>query len=208
MFPSAEITGTDISPIQPAWVPPNVKFVIDDCLLEWTWPENHFDFVHMRALYGSITDWEELYRQAFRHLKPGGWFQNLESDVRIESDHVSFPPDHVFNTWAELLYKAGNTMGRSFTISQGHEMKELMEKVGFVDVVEKKFKVPLHGWPQDPRLKQAGMLAQLALDQSLDGFGMFLLTQVLGWTRDEAMVLVAKMRKESRKKLNYPWYWT
>lgn len=53
MFPSADVIGTDLSPIQPPWVPPNVHFQIDDCLLDWTWPEDHFDFVHMRALYGK-----------------------------------------------------------------------------------------------------------------------------------------------------------
>lgn len=52
MFPSAEIIGTDLSPIQPAFVPPNVHFQIDDMLLDWTWEEDYFDFVHFRALYG------------------------------------------------------------------------------------------------------------------------------------------------------------
>lgn len=28
--PSAEVIGTDVSPIQPNWVPPNVKFELDD----------------------------------------------------------------------------------------------------------------------------------------------------------------------------------
>jgi hypothetical protein len=54
MYPSAEVIGTDLSPIQPAWVPPNVHFQIDDCLLDWTWPQDHFDFVHIRMLYGEL----------------------------------------------------------------------------------------------------------------------------------------------------------
>ncbi|UQC81420.1 methyltransferase domain-containing protein [Colletotrichum lupini] len=29
-FPNAEVTGIDLSPIQPSWVPPNVKFEVDD----------------------------------------------------------------------------------------------------------------------------------------------------------------------------------
>ncbi|KAI1055889.1 hypothetical protein LB506_009162 [Fusarium annulatum] len=32
-FPGFEVTGTDISPIQPSFVPPNLKFEIDDCTL-------------------------------------------------------------------------------------------------------------------------------------------------------------------------------
>lgn len=35
LFPSATVTGTDLSPIQPSWVPPNVQFEVDDCTDEW-----------------------------------------------------------------------------------------------------------------------------------------------------------------------------
>ena len=38
-YPSALVTGTDLSPIQPSWVPPNCKFEIDDAEREWTHPE-------------------------------------------------------------------------------------------------------------------------------------------------------------------------
>lgn len=34
-YPSAEILGNDISPIQPSLVPPNVKFEVDDIEQEW-----------------------------------------------------------------------------------------------------------------------------------------------------------------------------
>ena len=35
-YPSAEVIGTDLSPIQPKWVPPNVRFEVDDASLDWT----------------------------------------------------------------------------------------------------------------------------------------------------------------------------
>ena len=34
-YPSAIVTGTDLSPTQPSWVPPNVRFEIDDFKDEW-----------------------------------------------------------------------------------------------------------------------------------------------------------------------------
>jgi SAM-dependent methyltransferase len=85
-FPDSQVEATDLSPIQPSWVPPNLKFLIEDCQQEWTWPENHFDFIHVRALFGSISDWDALYEKAFRHTKPGGWYQHLDMDIQIESD--------------------------------------------------------------------------------------------------------------------------
>ncbi|KAK3366571.1 S-adenosyl-L-methionine-dependent methyltransferase [Podospora didyma] len=72
-FHSASVTGTDLSPIQPEWVPPNCSFELDNANLRWNFPDNEFDFVHVRGLTGSITDWEEFYRAAYRCIKPGGW---------------------------------------------------------------------------------------------------------------------------------------
>ena len=108
-FPSATITGTDLSPIQPTWVPPNVKFEIDDAQIAWTWADNWFDFVHLRCLMGSIKDWPHVYREAFRQAhpfpcylleilgvtveltassttKPGGYIEHLDFDIQFTSD--------------------------------------------------------------------------------------------------------------------------
>ncbi|KAK0371589.1 methyltransferase [Colletotrichum limetticola] len=34
-YPSAEVTGVDLSPIQPGWVPSNVRFFVDDVEDDW-----------------------------------------------------------------------------------------------------------------------------------------------------------------------------
>lgn len=60
--------GTDISPIQPAFVPPNCRFELDDAQLEWTFQPNTFDFIHVRALHGGIDDWPTLYGEIFRFV--------------------------------------------------------------------------------------------------------------------------------------------
>lgn len=204
-YPSAEVFGTDLSPIQPSWVPPNLIFEIDDCLLDWTWPEDHFDFIHMRALYGCIPDWTELHRKALRHLKPGGYLEHVEIGCQGLSDHVQLPDDHAFHTWAQSFYAAGEKMERPFTICLPGKSKEHMEEAGFVDIVETRLKLPVNGWPKDTRLKQAGMLFQHALDRDMEGFSMFALTQLLGWTREEVLLLVAQMRKAIRDKSICPY---
>ena len=55
LYPSAIVTGTDLSPIQPTWVPPNVRFEIDDMESEWTYSPDTFDLIHIRGLHGSIA---------------------------------------------------------------------------------------------------------------------------------------------------------
>ena len=34
-YPSAVVTGTDLSPTQPSWVPPNARFEVDDFREDW-----------------------------------------------------------------------------------------------------------------------------------------------------------------------------
>ena len=67
-YPSAEVTGVDISPIQPDFVPPNCRFEVDDINKTWTWDENHFDFVHIRSMPGTVPSWTEFYKKAIGYV--------------------------------------------------------------------------------------------------------------------------------------------
>lgn len=64
LYPEASIIGTDLSPIQPGWVPPNVQFFVDDAESDWTF-DGEFDFVHIRGMLGSTEDWPRLIEQVF-----------------------------------------------------------------------------------------------------------------------------------------------
>ena len=84
--PDIAVIGTDLSPVQPGWVPPNLKFEIEDCTKEWTWDANTFDFVHMRYLFGGINDWVSLFKEGHRTLKGGAYLESVESDPQMHSD--------------------------------------------------------------------------------------------------------------------------
>ncbi|PNP61702.1 hypothetical protein FNYG_13563 [Fusarium nygamai] len=204
-YPSAQVIGTDISPIQPSWVPPNCEFYIDDAQLEWTWPADYFDYIHIRDLYGSIDDWFALYKRAYRHLKPGGWFEDLELDIRAHSDVIT-DPEHIFNRWNRVFQEAGEKMGKTFKIAIGSRMRDFMDDVGFVDVTERKFRLPMSAWGLDPKLKEIGQFVQTFVDGGLEGFGLYLLTQVMGWEYEECQVFIAEMRQALRNKKNNPYY--
>lgn len=68
LYPESTFHGMDLSPIQPDWIPENVSFVVDDIEHEagWTYPENKFDFIHMRHALHSMRDrpalWERIYQ--------------------------------------------------------------------------------------------------------------------------------------------------
>lgn len=207
-YPSAEIIGTDISPVQPSWTPPNCSFQIDDAQLDWTFKKDHFDFVHIRNLYGGIKDWPRLYRQAFDHLKPGGWFENVEIDIEPRSENPAVTNDqaHVFKKWCKLFYEAGDKQGRTFQIACDGRMEKYMRETGFQGIVHKQWKIPIGAWPQDPHLKRIGQYSGLFVDQSLDGFAVFPIGEILGWSQDEVTVLVAQMRKAITDLRSLPYF--
>jgi cyclopropane fatty-acyl-phospholipid synthase-like methyltransferase len=71
--PNATILGTDLSPIQPTWLPPNCAFYVEDVEAEWLYsPDEAFDLIHSRGMVGSISDWNAYYERILTNLTPGG----------------------------------------------------------------------------------------------------------------------------------------
>jgi SAM-dependent methyltransferase len=193
-YPSAVVTGTDLSPIQPEWVPPNCHFEIDDVTLEWTFPDEFFDFIHIRELFGCIPDWDFFFEEAYKHTKPGGWIEIVEHSVQPIADDGTMGPDHFYHTWGKTVIEMGDRFGKTFTIWE--EAKERMERAGFVDIVEVEYKWPINGWSQDKKMKNIGRWNQLRLHDGIEGFMLRLLTQVGGWSLSRAQLHLAQMRKE------------
>lgn len=141
-YPETQVVGTDLSPVQPAFVPPNLSFEIDDCTEQWTWNKDSFDFVHIRYLFGAIKDWTELYRQAFHVTKPGGWVQSCEAEPLVQSDDGSVTPDSAINSlWNKLYSEGGKKTGCSFTVLSENLQRKSLEEAGFVDIQEANYKV-------------------------------------------------------------------
>ncbi|KAH7324204.1 S-adenosyl-L-methionine-dependent methyltransferase [Stachybotrys elegans] len=204
-FPGAEVIGTDISPTQPSWVPPNAKFEIEDCTDRWTFAEDSFDYVHMRYLYGSISDWNALFREAFRACKPGGWVESFEASPRMESDDGSVAETSAINEWGKFFIEGGRKIGRPFTIIDEDLQQKGMEAAGFVDVTTWDFKAPIGGWPKDPKLKEMGLYSQAAMEQDYEGFVLYMANMILGWSMEEVRVYCSQLRREMRSGKAHPY---
>ncbi|KAK4150726.1 methyltransferase domain-containing protein [Chaetomidium leptoderma] len=70
VFPDAEVVGNDLSAVQPRWIPPSVKFEIDDVESPWVY-STPFDFIFCR------------------NLRPGGWAEFQDFDLQYYSDDGS-----------------------------------------------------------------------------------------------------------------------
>ena len=207
-YPLAEVVGTDISPIQPTWVPPNCFFRVEDAQLEWTYPADNFDFVHIRALLGCIDDWPRLYRQVHTALKPGGWFEHYEFTVTLYSDvpEVRDDPNHIFKRWSKAAMEAADRIGKTMRIGVGDQLSQLMHEAGFVNVVQKHYHVPSGAWSSDAKLKTIGAYNLAFLDASLEGFMLFLLREVMGWEYEKIQLFLMEMRKAIRNPKIRPYY--
>ncbi|KAI1381678.1 S-adenosyl-L-methionine-dependent methyltransferase [Hypoxylon crocopeplum] len=199
-YPNCEVIGTDLSPIQPSWCPPNVKFEIDDVEQPWTFAPNTFDYIHIRYMLGGVSDWPKLFKQAFTALKPGGWVESFEVEADYRSDDNTILPDSPFYIWRDLFTEGGKKLGRLFNIITEDVQRKGIAEAGFVDITIKDIKVPMGGWPANPKLKEIGQWAQYTLEQDLEGFVMFVWNTALGRSLDEMQVFLASYRKELRSR--------
>ncbi|KAK1973547.1 hypothetical protein LZ30DRAFT_827928 [Colletotrichum cereale] len=193
----AETRSVDGSLIQPGWVPPNCKSQIDDIEQEWTRPADYFDFIHIRNLEGYVSDWQALYQRAFECTKPGGYIEIKEFDIQCRSQPpgVTLDDKHPFNTWPKYLLGAAGKLGKVRLQCRDHGIAKNLELAGYVDVVEKRWPVPVGPWAKDLLLRAVGAGTLDQLDQSLEGFGTFLLKEVMGREYAEILVFVSEFQK-------------
>ena len=159
-YPSAAVVGTDLSPVQPTMVPPNLKFEIDDFEQEWTFQKDSFDFIHWRLLLASVSDYPKLFRQAFQHTKPGGYMEIHDVDPSQSCDDGTVTEDSSSVRWSQLFYEGCEKAGRPIPPIDSY--KVMMESAGFVDIKEQILKRPSNTWPKDKNLRRIGMVSYLA----------------------------------------------
>ncbi|KAL8985135.1 MAG: hypothetical protein Q9205_001073 [Flavoplaca limonia] len=176
--PNTTVIGTDLSPIQPNTRPPNLNFEIDDCCSDWVYPKDHFDYIHIRQLYGSVADWPKFYRQCYDHLAPGGYIEQVEVNPAPKSDDGSVTPGSPFDECGKLAVRAGESFGKSLMVEEF--MHEEIARAGFTDVVRVKFKWPIGAWSNDARLKELGRWVLIHWYEGLEGWVLRFFTKHMG----------------------------
>lgn len=192
-FPDAQVIGVDLSPIQPEWVPPNVSFEVDDIEQLWLYGDDSFDFVHIRQLTGFISDWPKIYAQAFRVLKPGGYFE-ADDFLGIDCDDSSLPKDSFlsrwFGLWSEGIRRTGKQLPSSHT--------DGLVNAGFESVVHQSIKVPIGTWAKEESDKEIGLYMRQQLVEGCESISLAVLTRFLGWSKEEVDVFLGGFRRELR----------
>ena len=111
-----------------------------------------------------------------RHLKPGGWIEQVEQGVVPKSFDGS-TTGTVFEEWGKVSLAAGDAFGKTLRIVD--EAADKMKKAGFELVTETKYPMPIGPWPKDKTLKKLGSYNRAQWEEGIEGWAMMLLTQVL-----------------------------
>ncbi|KAJ5246019.1 hypothetical protein N7468_001002 [Penicillium chermesinum] len=167
-----------------------------------------FDLIHLRHGIGAFSpeEWDNLLKQCYDNLEPGGWFEQIEMNLVVDCDDDSIPPDSILRTWGPRFSAAGEKSGRPLDITK--TMRATIEKAGFVDVHEKYDKWPIGAWPRDKSLKEAGLVNVQHWLAGMEGYSMYLLTKFgdpVPWTKEEVLVYIAEMRKALKNPHYHPY---
>ncbi|KAK1673892.1 methyltransferase domain-containing protein [Colletotrichum godetiae] len=197
------VCGVDLSAVQPEFVPPNVKFEIDDIDQSWTFSKP-FDYIHSRMMNSSIKDWKAYIHTCFDNLSPGGYLELIEFDAVPTSDDGTLKADSAITKSATLLFDAAAKIGRPFEdISR---MKDVLAETGFKDVHKQLFKWPTNSWPKDPKYKELGIWNHENAIAGWEGFCMAPCTRVHRWSREEVLILMAEARKEFKDRTIHAYF--
>ncbi|KAG5665310.1 hypothetical protein KAF25_009435 [Fusarium avenaceum] len=193
-YPSAEVLGLDLSPIQPTWVPPNVKFMIDDIEDEWLNGDD-FDFVHLRNMIPILKSPVLLLKQIYANMKPGAWVELQDVDGQVHTDDDSIPEDWPLKRFTEIILQA-------FALYETNAHAavfggQYLAEAGFVNIKHNFIKLPYGTWPKDKVMRLVGMYYRTACEEFFPAIGNLHFPQ-LGWEKAEMEVFFAECRQSMR----------
>ncbi|KAB5543128.1 S-adenosyl-L-methionine-dependent methyltransferase [Coniochaeta sp. 2T2.1] len=192
-YPEAEVIGIDLSPIQPAWVPPNVKFMVDDAETAWVWKPSSLDYIHIRHMTSSIRDWPTLISQAYTALKPGGWIELQELRFVLGCDDDTLKPDDPVAGFLNNIKEGLAQFGVNLLAMEKNP--DNVREAGFTNVEERIFKVPLGVWPRNTKMKTVGLYNRSMIYDGLQGISMGPFTRGLKWSPEEVELYLVGIRK-------------
>ncbi|KAM0481038.1 hypothetical protein ACHAPX_003929 [Trichoderma viride] len=195
LYPNAQFHGMDLSPIQPDWVPENVLFVVDDIEHEagWTYPENSFDYIHIRHTCHSIKNRTELWSRIYKHLKPGGFVEVQEFQYAAACDDQSCNQPYA---WRDFLRFLGD--GLAALGSNLHAILNVQDELvaaGFQGIRRVDLKCPNGPWPKLRRLQECGHILRDVIMWGLVGLARRPFMLGLGWTAIQIEMFLVDVRK-------------
>ncbi|RUS25737.1 S-adenosyl-L-methionine-dependent methyltransferase [Jimgerdemannia flammicorona] len=144
-YPSSRVTAIDL--VETAGPrpdrPPNYQFLIADALQPLPFPDNTFDFVHMRLMSHafSAADWKPVLKELKRVMKPGGWIQMIEADQRMY--YISGAGVEGKKTMDKVIHTLA---ARGQLTDVANVLDKLLRKSGYADITTNYVSIPVGSW--------------------------------------------------------------
>ncbi|KAJ4254440.1 hypothetical protein NW762_010038 [Fusarium torreyae] len=201
-YPNSEFHGMDLSPIQPDWVPKNAIFVVDDIEHEagWTYPEETFDYIHIRHVIHSIRDRELLWDRIWKHLKPGGYVEIQEFHYIAPCDDESCDGPYAWRDFCRYLQDGMAALGSD--IHGITYVEDELHEAGFEHVTRKSFKCPVGPWAKKARLQECGHILRDVIMWGLVGLARRSFRDGLHWTLIQIEMFLVEVRKSLSEEVN------
>ncbi|KIL92120.1 hypothetical protein FAVG1_04527 [Fusarium avenaceum] len=201
-YPNSQFHGMDLSPIQPDWVPENAIFFVDDIEHEagWTYPEETFDYIHIRHAVHSLKDRELVWDRIWKHLKPGGYVEVQEFHHTAVCDDSSCDGPYAWRDFTSYLREGMAALGSDIDGITNVE-RELYE-AGFENITTKNYKCPVGPWAKKPRLQECGHVMRDIVMWGLVGLSRRPFRDGLGWTLIQIEMFLVEVRKALMEQVN------
>lgn len=147
LLPQAVVVGLDIneppadtaSTTSPEPIPTNYRFQPGNVLEGLPFPEQSFDYVHMRLLVSAIPHdrWPRVVQELARVTTPGGWVESVEPTLPAGGGPVA---EQLMDWIRAISAKRGVEIGDAARVS------ELLTSVGLKNVATQTIQIPCGAW--------------------------------------------------------------
>lgn len=142
--PAATVLGIDKRLMWPGFLPPNVRYQVDDYEEQGWNLRMEFDFAFCRGLEGQIKNWPQVLGEIYKALKPGGRLEIQAMMPKPRPDHNSSSlPEHPISRLMSLFDKACEKNGCVLDVMP--ELEGWLKAAGFKkdSIHGVSFKLPL-----------------------------------------------------------------
>ncbi|KAJ6145344.1 hypothetical protein N7470_009239 [Penicillium chermesinum] len=164
---NSHVVGVDLAAIQPTECPKNLDFYSPfDFDGQWSLGEDSWDLIHMQMGCGSVVSWPTLYKRAFRHLRPGAWFEQVEIDFEPRCDDRDLSST-AMRQWYKLLKKTTEANNRPIAHDYRQTIADL-QAAGFTQIDHQVIGLPMNPWHDDDHERQVARWYNLAISESVE----------------------------------------
>ncbi|KUJ06936.1 S-adenosyl-L-methionine-dependent methyltransferase [Mollisia scopiformis] len=200
--PSASVLGTDLSAIQPQYVPPNCRFEVDDAEDEWTY-SSKFDYIHGRAMFSCFKDPSSVFKKAYDALQPGGWFEMQDVYFRPHANDDTVKGTRL-EAWNAKVVEGAKSFGKDWWCTPNYA--KWFQEAGFHTITERQFAWPGNSWPKGKKQKEMGMTMLANGLEGLSAVSLAVLTRAFGMSVAEVEEMLEGVRADMKDRRIHAFY--